>query len=121
MAEIKYMGTGQARRRAKTAKREGQIIKIKRKEPKGGKHVASKNALKGGRLRHDIVGERTTFWILVVETDESTVDVEREFTAAVHECVAAVQEAHEQMQNNREDIDRLAEETRRLLSKLKAA
>ena len=51
---------------------------------------------------------------------ESEAEVE-EITSALRECVTAVSEAHRQIENNCEEINRLGEETRRLISELKAA
>lgn len=58
---------------------------------------------------------------LPLALEEMPAGVEQAIDAAVRECVKAVCEAHEQIESNRGEIEALGEETRRLLSELKAA
>lgn len=55
------------------------------------------------------------------QAQQAAVEAGQKFTTALQECVIAVSEAHEQIESNRGEIERLGEETRRLLSELKAA
>ena|SRR2546423_14229321 len=123
MAEDKRPGTGQERRRGKTPGRRKSLTKpIKNKKlAKKIKEFSLSYADVASAIRWVNPGKIITVWHFLVETDEPRADAEQDFTSAVQECVNAVWEAHKQMQSNRGEINRLREETRRLLAELKAA